>query len=633
MALVTLRKVQLGFGGPPLLEDINLAIERGERVCLLGRNGAGKSTLMKLIDRDLQPDDGAMAVQQGACITRLTQEVPAGTSGSVFEVVATGLGQLSDLLSRYHQLGARLATDHSTQLLTQLAQAQHELEAVGGWQQEQRIETVISRLSLDPDVEFASLSGGLKRRVLLARTLVQGPDLLLLDEPTNHLDIDAIDWLEEFLLGYAGALLFVTHDRMFLRQLATRIIELDRGRLTDWPGDYDNFLRRKQELLNAEAKANDRFDQKLAQEEVWIRQGIKARRTRNEGRVRALQTMREERRQRREQGGQARMALQQADSSGKLVVEAEMLGYAWEKEPVIRDFSVTILRGDRIGVIGPNGAGKSTLLNLLLGRLEPDSGRIRLGTRLEVAYFDQLRAALDEERSVQDNVADGADKVLVNGRPKHIIGYLQDFLFTPDRARQPVKSLSGGERNRLLLARLFSRPTNVLVMDEPTNDLDMATLELLEELLLDYQGTLLLVSHDRAFLNNVVTSTLVFEGEGVVGEYVGGYDDWLRQRKPRSEGRAPSKVPAVTAMPKCKPESKKLSYGEQRELEALPRQIEGLEAELESLQQQMADPAFYRQENQQIATARGRLETLESKLSNSYERWETLESRREGGVS
>jgi ATP-binding cassette subfamily F protein uup len=633
MALVTLRKVQLGFGGPPLLDAVDFSIEQGERVCLLGRNGAGKSTLMRLIDGEIQADEGTMAVRQGACVTRLTQEVPAGISGPVFEVVATGLGQSSDLVNRYHQLSTRLATDGSHQLLAQLAEAQHELEAVGGWQHEQRVETVISRLSLDADIEFSALSGGLKRRVLLARALVQGPDLLLLDEPTNHLDIDAIDWLEEFLLGYSGALLFVTHDRMFLRRLATRIIELDRGRLTDWPGDYDNFLRRKQELLHAETKANERFDQKLAQEEIWIRQGIKARRTRNEGRVRALQEMREERRQRRQQNGQARMALQQAERSGKLVVEAERLGYAWEREPIVRDFSVTILRGDRIGVIGPNGAGKSTLLNLLLGDLQPDSGHIRHGTRLEVAYFDQLRAALDEEKSVQDNVADGADKVVVNGRPRHVIGYLQDFLFTPARARQPVKSLSGGERNRLLLAKLFSRPANVVVMDEPTNDLDMETLELLEELLLEYQGTLLLVSHDRAFLNNVVTSTLVFEGEGMVREYVGGYDDWLRQRQPKPQAKTPGQGVLQTTAPKRKQEKKKLSYGEQRELEALPQRIEAMEAELETIQQSMTEPDFYRQDKQRIAASRERLALLESELSKSYDRWERLEALREGGIS
>ncbi len=415
--------------------------------------------------------------------------------------MAGGLGGLGDLISNYHHISVQLATDYSDELLQQLSRVQHDLEAADGWQSEQQVETVISRLSLDPDIEFQALSGGLKRRVLLARALVQSPDLLLLDEPTNHLDIESIDWLEEFLLGYSGTLMFVTHDRMFLRKLATRILELDRGQVTDWPGDYENFLRRKAEMLNAEEKANARFDKKLAQEEVWIRQGIKARRTRNEGRVRALKALREERGARREQSGKVNMALQGAERSGKLVVEVEGVSYAWDKEPVVKELTATILRGDRIGIIGPNGAGKTTLLNLLLGKLEPDSGKIKQGTKREVAYFDQLRAVLDEEKTVQDNIAEGSDFVEIDGNSRHVISYLQDFLFAPDRVRQPVKALSGGERNRLLLARLFAKPANVLVMDEPTNDLDVETLELLEELLLNYQGTLLLVSHDRAFLN------------------------------------------------------------------------------------------------------------------------------------
>jgi ATP-binding cassette subfamily F protein uup len=634
MALITLRNIQLGFGGPALLEGLNLSMKRGERVCLLGRNGAGKSTLMKLIAGELQPDDGEIAVQQGARITRLIQEVPSDISGSVFELVSGGLGKLGELVRQYHRLSLQLTTDSSDQLLQRLSRVQHELEAADGWQTEQWVETVLSRLSLEPDVAFAILSGGLKRRALLARALVQGPDLLLLDEPTNHLDIDSIDWLEAFLLGYGGTLLFVTHDRMFLRHLATRIIELDRGRLTDWPGDYENFLRRKEEQLNAEAQANARFDKKLAQEEVWIRQGIKARRTRNEGRVRVLQKMRAEFSQRRNLEGQARMSLQGAERSGKLVVEVEHISYSWDDKPVIRDFSTTILRGDRIGVIGPNGAGKTTLLNLLLGKLQPGAGQVRLGTRLEVAYFDQLRAALDDECSVQENVADGSDKVEVNGHPRHVISYLQDFLFTPDRARQPVKALSGGERNRLLLARLFARPANVLVMDEPTNDLDVETLELLEELLLAYRGTLLLVSHDRTFLNNVVTSTLVLEGDGRVAEYVGGYDDWLRQRgpatkqKPAGKGTAPKQRPPGSA----RPVAKKLSYKDQRELDGLPERIEVLETELETLQQTLADPALYQSGGEgaeKIASSQARLVSVEAELGQAYERWEMLEAQRE----
>ncbi|MES9886725.1 MAG: ATP-binding cassette domain-containing protein [Candidatus Sedimenticola sp. 6PFRAG1] len=626
MALITLRKVQLGYGGPLLLKDVDLSIERGERICLLGRNGTGKSTLMKLVAGEIQPDDGQMTIQQGARITRLTQEVPAGTDGTVFDVVSSGLGQLGELVRQYHHVSVKLAEEGSEQLLDELSRVQHELEAADGWQTEQRVETVISRLSLDPDIQFTSLSGGLKRRVLLAQALVQEPDLLLLDEPTNHLDIDSIDWLEEFLLGYGGTLLFVTHDRMFLRKLATRIIELDRGELTDWPGDYENFLRRKDEMLNAEEKANARFDKKLAQEEVWIRQGIKARRTRNEGRVRALKAMREERGERRERTGQVKMAMQEAERSGKLVVEVEDISYAWEEKPVIRGLTTTIIRGDRIGIIGPNGCGKTTLLNLLLGKLVPNSGKVNLGTKVEVAYFDQLRAALDEEKSVGDNVADGSDNVEVGGSTKHVISYLQDFLFTPDRVRQPVKALSGGERNRLLLAKLFTKPANVLVMDEPTNDLDMETLELLEELLLDYQGTLLLVSHDRAFLNNVVTSSLVFEGQGRVNEYVGGYDDWLRQRQPANAPKPLAASQAKSKTEKPKPKPKKLSYKDQRELEALPKRIEELENTLDELQNQMADPAFYQQGGDAIAEAKAKVESTEAELSEAFERWESLEA-------
>jgi len=631
MALVRIHNVQLGFGGPLLLEDLNLSIGKGERVCLLGRNGAGKSTLMKLIAGELQPDDGELTIRQGALITRLVQEVPSGLEGTVFEVVSGGLGAQGDLVRRYHQLSLELASGRQDDVLDRLADVQHQLEAAGGWDTEQRVETVISRLSLDPDIPFESLSGGLKRRVLLARALVQGPDLLLLDEPTNHLDIESINWLEEFLLGFGGTLLFVTHDRMFLQRLATRIIELDRGQLTDWPGDYANFLRRKEEMLNAREKAEDRFDKKMAEEEVWIRQGIKARRTRNEGRVRALEGMRHERSLRREQTGRASITLQEADRSGKLVVEAEHLEYAWGEEPVIQDFSTTILRGDRIGVIGPNGCGKSTLLNLLLGRLGPDSGRVRLGTGLQIAYFDQMRSILDDDLTVQENVADGSDKVEINGSPRHVISYLRDFLFTPDRARQPVKSLSGGERNRLLLARLFTRPSNILVMDEPTNDLDMETLELLEERLLEYKGTLLLVSHDRAFLNNVITSTLVFEGRARVREYVGDYDDWLNQRTPRDDP-APSRKSKPVAQ-KTRSRALKLSYKDQRELDGLPARLEELEGEKNGLLEQMADQAFYRKAGSEIAATRERLKLLESELEQAYRRWEELESMLEQGQS
>ncbi len=634
MPLISLQSVTLSYGLPPLLEDVNLAIDRGERVCLVGSNGAGKSTLLRLIIGEIQPDSGTVRVGEGVTVARLTQEIPADTRGRVFDVVAGGLGDMGDLVREYHDLGRRLARAPDPRLLTRLSVVQHELESGGGWEIEQRTERIISRLRLDPDAEFIELSGGLQRRVLLARALVCEPDLLLLDEPTNHLDIDAIEWLESFLPEFPGALLFVTHDRVFLRRLATRILEIDRGRLTDWPGDYDNYLRRREERLHAEAVANARFDRKLSEEEVWIRQGIKARRTRNEGRVRALKAMREERGQRRAQIGQARIRLGEAERSGKLVVEAEGVTYAWGGEPVVRALDTLILRGDKVGIVGPNGVGKSTLLKLLLGELEPDSGRIRRGTNLRVAYFDQLRASLDEDKSVQDNVAGGSEKVTVDGKSKHVLSYLKDFLFVPERARQPVSALSGGERNRLLLAKLFTQPANLLVMDEPTNDLDAETLELLEDLLVGFDGTLLLVSHDRALLNAVVTSTLVFEGEGRVREYVGGYDDWVRQRPAAVLPAAAERPPRPAAQPRPSPDTRsapaKLSYKNQRELAALPAQIEALEAEQADLHARMADPAFYQQAGGGIAVARERLAALETELEAAYARWEALEELKSG---
>jgi len=624
MPILTLHNLQLSFGGPLLLDNVNLTIDRGERICLLGRNGAGKSTLMKLIGSELKPDDGEMIVEKGACIVRLTQEVPEGIEGSVFDVVSSGLGETGEWVREYHHIIVKLESDCSDALMEQLSRVQQKLEAADGWQMEQRVESVISRLSLNADIEFSALSGGLKRRVLLARALVLEPDLLLLDEPTNHLDIASIEWLEEFLLGYGGSLLFITHDRMFLRRLATRILELDRGQLTDWPGDFDNFLRRKEEMLHAEEMENARFDKKLAQEEVWIRQGIKARRTRNEGRVRALEAMRRERSQRRERTGQVKMGVQSGERSGKLVVEVENVDYAWDGDPIIKGFSTTIMRGDKIGIIGPNGAGKSTLLGLLLGKLQPNSGTIKMGTKVEVAYFDQLRAALDENKSVQDNVAGGSDKVTIDGRDKHIISYLQDFLFTPERIRTPVRALSGGERNRLLLAKLFTRPCNVLVMDEPTNDLDAETLDLLEELLLGYDGTLLLVSHDRAFLNNVVTSSLVFEGEHQVNEYIGGYDDWLKQRRVAASSKSKAEK-KVTTPSKPEPKPTKRSYKDQRDLDNLPQLIEALDAELEAVQAEMADPDFYKRDHAEMAATNDRMAEIEGKLAAAYARWEELE--------
>jgi ATP-binding cassette subfamily F protein uup len=628
MALMTLRNVTLAFGGPPLLDGINLQIEPGERLCLVGRNGTGKSTLMKLLNDELQADGGEVVREQGLKVARLTQEVPHDIRGAVFDVIAEGLGRTGALLAEYHHISQQLG-DGDEKLMGKLERIQHELEAADGWLLNQKVESVVSRLGLPAETDFAALSGGLKRRVLLARELVREPNLLLLDEPTNHLDIESIAWLEEFLLGWNGTLLFITHDRMFLQRLATRIIELDRGKLTSWPGDYETYLRRKEEALEAEAQQNALFDKRLAQEEAWIRQGIKARRTRNEGRVRALKAMRDERSERRERGGKARIAAQGAERSGKVVIEATDIGFAYDGRTLFRDFSTAIMRGDKVGILGPNGSGKTTLLQVLLGKLVPQQGSVKLGTKLDIAYFDQHRAQLDEEASVLDNVAGGSDRVEINGQSKHIMGYLQDFLFTPERARSPVRSLSGGERNRLLLAKLFTKPSNLLVMDEPTNDLDVETLDLLEELLLEYPGTLLLVSHDRAFLNNVVTSTIAFEGDGRLNEYVGGYDDWLRQRRQETERAAaekPKLAPAVQNE-ESKPAARrsKLSYKDQRELESLPKRIEELEAEVEALHATMGDPAFYQQEAAAIANSRERLEAVEQELAKAYVRWEELE--------
>ena len=623
MALINLRRITVGFGSPLLIDGIDLQIEKGERVCLVGRNGVGKSTLMKVISGAIQPDGGEITVQQGIKITRLTQEVPQDITGTVFEVIGGGLGDIYKLLADYHNVSRTLGEDGGEKALAEFERIHHELDTKGGWQANQMVETVISKLRLPADMDFSALSGGYKRRVLLGRALVSDPDLLLLDEPTNHLDIESIGWLEEFLLGYGGAILFVTHDRMLLRKLATRIIELDRGRLTSWQCDYGNYIERKEALLNSEAQQNALFDKKLSEEEIWIRQGVKARRTRNEGRVRALQDMRRLRSERRELEGNAKMKLQEAELSGKLVIEAKGISYSYDEgSSIVKDFSTTIARGDKVGIIGPNGSGKSTLLKLLLGKLEPVKGTVRLGTRLEVAYFDQHRAVLDEERTVRDNIGDGNDQVIIDGKPRHIIGYLQDFLFSPSRARTPVKALSGGERNRLLLAKLFTRPSNVLVMDEPTNDLDSETLDLLEELLLDYPGTVLLVSHDRAFLNNVATSTLVFEKHGL-NEYIGGYDDWLRQRpkdvEEKDENRQKREKP--------KKGKAKMGFKEERELGDLPAKIEALEAEQHKLFEKMAAPDFFRQ-GKKTAEAKTRMEEVESELADSYSRWEELEAKK-----
>jgi ATP-binding cassette subfamily F protein uup len=631
MATITLKDIALSFGGLPLLNGIDLQIEPGERLCLVGRNGEGKSSLMKILSGEIEPDRGEITRQKGLRVARLTQDVPLGMTGTVFEVVAAGLGEMFALLARYHAVSHLLQTDHSEAVLAELEEAQHALDAADGWQAQQRVDTVLSRLELPADQEFTALSGGLKRRVLLARALVSEPDLLLLDEPTNHLDIEAITWLEEFLLSFSSTLLFVTHDRMLLQKIATRIVELDRGRLTSWPGNFATYLQRKQDALDAEASQSHKFDKKLAQEEAWIRQGIKARRTRNEGRVRALVALRQERSARRTQTGKARIQMQDAERSGKLVAAIKDVSFYYNGAPIIKNLSATIMRGDKVGIIGPNGAGKSTLLKLILGQLAPTQGVITLGTRIESCYFDQNREQLDPEKTVADNVTDGGDTVLVGGQPRHIISYLQDFLFAPDRTRSPVRVLSGGEKNRLLLAKLFTQPFNVLVMDEPTNDLDVETLELLEELLLDYQGTLLLVSHDRAFLNNVVTSTLVFEGGGRVEEYAGGYDDWLLQRA-QAQTPTPAAKPEKSEKkdPPKKTAAKKLSYKEERELEALPQRLEEMEAELEELHQQLADPALYQKDPAAIPKIQKQMEALEQELKNAYARWEALEAIKTG---
>lgn len=624
MPLIQFQNVDFSVGGPLLLEQINFTIEPNERVCIVGRNGAGKSTLMRLMDGTIKPDDGEIRLQGGVVVARMAQEVPQDTQGTIFDVVAQGLGDLGTLLARYHHAVHEGDMDA-------MAAAQTQIEAQHGWDLDRRVQQVLERLELPEEAEFSALSGGMKRRVLLAQALVRAPDVLLLDEPTNHLDIEAIDWLEGFLKSFSGSIVFITHDRSFLRALATRIIEIDRGQLTSWPGDYDNYLRRREERLHAQAQENARFDKLLAQEEVWIRQGIKARRTRNEGRVRALKAMRNERAQRRELTGKVKMEAASAQASGKKVIEMTGVSQRFGERVILRDAATTILRGDKIGIIGPNGSGKSTLLKILLGELTPDSGTVEQGTQLQIAYFDQHRSQLDETRNAIENVAGGADFVDINGSRKHIIGYLQDFLFSPERARAPITRLSGGERNRLLLARLFAQPSNLLVMDEPTNDLDVETLELLEELLLDYSGTLLLVSHDRDFLDNVVTSTLALEGDGKLAEYVGGYSDWLRQ-KPATNSSASTEKPTITppvasatTVTSPAPAKKKLSYKDQRELEQLPAKIEQLETDIAARTAAMQDATFYKQDTAAQQRANTELAALQAELDTAYARWETLD--------
>jgi ATP-binding cassette subfamily F protein uup len=621
MSLLRLQNIQLSYGLPALLERVDFSIERGERVALVGRNGAGKSTLLKIIAGETIPDDGEISRQQDLRVARLEQEVPHDLKGPVFKVVAEGLGELGKLISDYHNLTLHLDRPGGMQKLSEL---QARIEQAHAWNIEQRISSTLSQLQLPADIEFSTLSGGMKRRVLLAQALVSSPDILLLDEPSNHLDIESIEWLEGFLLNSSLTLIFITHDRAFLRRLATRIVEIDRGTLTSWPGDYDKYLRGKAAALEAEEKQQAEFDRKLAQEEAWIRQGIKARRTRNEGRVRALKRLREERALRRNVQGKAVMQLQTAEQSGKIVIEAENISYRYDDQYIVKDFSTVILRGDKVGIIGPNGAGKTTLLNLLLGTLPLQTGKLKHGTRLEIAYFDQLRNTLNLQQTAQENVAGGSDHIEVNGKSQHVISYLQDFLFSPERARAPISKLSGGEKNRLLLAKLFARPANLLVLDEPTNDLDVETLELLESLLVNYSGTLLLVSHDRDFLDNVVTSSLVFEDAGLVNEYVGGYSDWLRQRKLPMVTQ--EKTPATTTTRSENGKKQKLSYKDQRELEQLPQHIEKLERKQDELHQILADPELYQESPEQIARHQEILQQVEVELSEAYQRWETLEA-------
>ena len=629
MALLGLQSVSLAFGGPPVLDGATLAIERGERLCLLGRNGAGKSTLMKVLDGSIVPDSGEVIRQGGTTVARLEQDIPGDVAGTMYDVVAAGLGESGSLISAYHAASHRMETDSSDAALRELDRLQRAIEAADAWGIGTRIDTVLQHLGLDPEARFAEASGGRKRQALLARALVRQPDVLLLDEPTNHLDIDAIEWMESFLIDRGVTLLFVTHDRAFLRRVATRIVELDRGTLRDWGGDYDTYLERKAAQLDAEAKEWAEFDRKLAKEEVWIRTGIQARRTRNEGRVRALESLRVERQARRERVGTARIETQEAERSGRLVIEARGVSFARgegaSRRPIVRDFSTTIMRGDRVGLVGPNGSGKTTLLRLLLGELEPEGGSVRRGTGLEIAYFDQLREQLDPERSVFDSIADGAEFIEVGTGRKHVSSYLQDFLFAPDRARTPVRALSGGERNRLLLARLFTRTFNLLVLDEPTNDLDIETLDLLEERLVEFGGTLLVVSHDREFLDHVVTSTLVFEGGGRIGEYAGGYSDWVRVRRPPDpvSVKAPPKPAAPS--PAAAPRKRKLSYKETQELAALPDRIDALETERSALYTSLSDPAFLR-DGAAVAQAMARIATLDGEIPALVARWEELES-------
>ena len=635
--MLTLKNIVLRFGGPPLLDKVSLVVERGERVCVLGRNGEGKSTLLKVISSEQTADDGEVIKAPGMRVAQMPQDIPRTLEGTVRDVVASGLGKIGQVLADYHHTLTDI--EHATPekmdaLITKLGKLQSQLDNGDGWSLDARVEAIVTKLELPGDTPFDSLSGGYKRRALLGKALALEPDLLLLDEPTNHLDLESIAWIEEFLKGWDGALLFITHDRAFLRALATRIIELDRGQASSWPGDYDNYLRRKEERAAMEAKTLFEFDKKMAQEEVWIRKGVQARRTRDMGRVGRLMEMRKQYSERRNQIGKAEFAVIEAANSGKLVAEAKKVSYAIDGRTLFKDVNLNVIRGDKIGIVGPNGAGKTTLLNLLLGRLQPTTGALKTGTNIEVAWFDQMRSALDPDKSVWENIAGGKEFVTVgigeNAKQKHVMGYLQEFLFTPDRARSPTRVLSGGERSRLLLAQLFSEPANLLVLDEPTNDLDVETLDLLEELLLDFSGTVLVVSHDRAFLDNVATRTIAFEGEGRVADYVGGYTDWLKQRP---GAKVVTTKPGSKAMPAARPTAAAkaaagpaLNSKEKRELEGLPAQIEKMETEQTLIGGQLAD--LYGKDASKAATTQKKLNALQTDLNALYVRWESLEARK-----